>query len=171
MSIAAQLGRLVFDREGNKKTRPELLAELRAFNANHCRPPFDDTAVVSWHLHQCNRARRGGDPIMNVVSDKTIAELLRITRDEAQLIGWRYAGQIDEPKPTTPRARAAYRRERLRAWVIDHRGGEVPTAREAGEWLERNNVERPKLSMLKVDLRVLFGGARQDDRQVPDDPR
>jgi hypothetical protein len=171
MSIAAQLGRLVFDREGNKKTRPELLAELRAFNANHCRPPFDDTEVVSWHRHQCNRARRGGDPIMNVIRDATIAEDLLITREEAQLIGWRYAGQIDEPKPTTPRVRAAHRRELLRAWVIDHRGGEVPTAREAGEWLERTTGDRPSLSMLKVDLRELFGGARQDDRQVPDDPR
>jgi hypothetical protein len=171
MSIAAQLGRLVFDREGNKKTRPELLAELRAFNANHCRPPFDDTEVVSWHRHQCNRARRGGDPIMNVIRDATIAEDLLITREEAQLIGWRYAGQIDEPKPTTPRVRAAHRRELLRAWVIDHRGGEVPTAREAGEWLERTTGDRPSLSMLKVDLRELFGGARQDDRQVPNDPR
>jgi hypothetical protein len=174
MSIAAQLGRLVFDRDGDKKKRPELLAELRAFNAKYCCPPFDDAAVKAWHLHQCNRARRGGDPIMNVIRDATIAGDgvlgLRITREEAQLIGWRYAGQIDEPKPTTPRARAAYRRERLRAWVIDQRRGDVPTAREAGEWLERNNIERPKLSMLKVDLRVLFGGAHQDDRQVPDKP-
>ena len=170
MSIAAQLGRLVFDREGDKKKRPELLAELRAFNAKYCRPLFDDAAVKAWHLHQCKRARRGGDPIANVVSDKRIAEDLRITREEAQLIGWRYAGQIDETKTTTPRMRAAYRRERLRGWVIDQRRGDVPTAREAGEWLERNNIERPKLSMLKYDLRKLFGGAHQDDRQVPDKP-
>jgi len=66
--------------------------------------------------------------------------------------------------------RAAYRRERLRGWVIDQRRGDVPTAREAGDWLEGNNIERPSLSMLKVDLRVLFGGAHQDDRQVPDKP-
>lgn len=170
MSVAAQLGRLVFDREGNKRTRPELLAELRAFNAKYCCPPFSDAEVKAWHLHQCNRVRRGGDPMKNVISDKTIAELLRITRDEAQLIGWRYAGQIDEPKPTTPRARAAYRRERLRAWVIDHRGAEVPTAREAGDWLERTTGDRPSPRTVTLDLQQLFGGARQDDRQVPDKP-
>lgn len=168
MSIAAQLGRLVFDREGDKKKRPELLAELREFNAKYCRPPFDDTEVVSWHRHQCNRVRRSGsDPMMNVISDKSIAEQLRITREEAQLIGWRFAGQIDEPKPTTPRVRAAHRRELLRGWVIDRRGGEVPTAREAGDWLERTTGDRPSTRMLAVDLRLLFGGARE----VPDNPR
>ena len=171
MSIAAQLGRLVFDREGNKAKRPELLSELRAINARHCKPPFDDNEIVRWWRHQCNRVRRGGDPIMNVIRDASIAEQLKIKREEAQLIGWRYAGQIDDPKPTTPAVRAAHRRELLRHWVIDHRGGEVPTAREAGDWLERTTGDRPSRSMLTVDLRKLFGGARQDDRQVPDDPR
>lgn len=170
MSIAAQLGRLVFDREGNKAKRPELLSELRAINAQHCRPPFPDAAVLSWHRHQCNRVRRGGDPIMNVIRDASIAEQLKITREEAQLIGWRYAGQIDDPKPTTPAVRAAHRRELLRHWVIDHRGGEVPTAREAGEWLERNHIERPSKRTIELDLEKLFGGARKDDRQVPDKP-
>ena len=171
MSIAAQLGRLVFDREGNKAKRPELLSELRAINARHCKPPFDDNEIVRWWRHQCNRVRRGGDPIMNVIRDASIAEQLQITRAEAQLIGWRYAGQIDDPKPDSPRTIANYRREQIRQWVINHRGGEVPTAREAGDWLERNHIERPSKRTIELDLKKLFGGARQDDRQVPDEPR
>jgi len=171
MSIAFQVARLVFDRDKNK-ARPELLSEMRAFNTRHCKPPFDDRQLISWHQHQIDRVRKGGDQTKNCIRDATIADQLKITRAEAELIGFRYSGQIDEPKPTTPRARANYRRKRLLGWVIDQRGGEVPTAREAGEWLERNNhPERPSKRTIELDLKLLFGGARQDDRQVPDEPR
>lgn len=171
MSIAAQLGRLVFDRDGNKHSRPELLAELRAFNAKYCKPTFDDAEVVSWHRHQCHRVRRSDNPITNVISDKTIAEWLKITPEEAALIGWRHAGQIDEPKPTTPRMRAEHRRALLLRWVTDSRGGEVPTAREAREYLLRTMQDAPTVSMLTQDLRLLFGGGREDAHQSGEDAR
>ena len=153
---------LVDTGEGAWRTRPELLRSLRAFNGEHCHPRLKDTEVRAMHT-QLLRSRpefNSGVGSSWSISDTTIAERLKITSTERDLLGGgRWAGQIDDPPATTPRMRADHRRETIRQ-LIANRGGEVPPAAVIVELLDARGIPA-KPWTVRNDLRSLFGITRQ----------
>lgn len=153
---------LVDTGEGAWRTRPELLRSLHAFNGQHCHPPLEDTEVHAMHTQLLQRRPEFNNGVGSSwsITDRTIAERLRITSTERDLLGGgRCAGQIDDPPATTPRMRADHRRETIRQ-LIANRGGEVPPAAVIVELLDARGIPA-KPWTVRNDLRSLFGITRQ----------
>jgi hypothetical protein len=145
-----------------RSTRPELLQSLHAFNGQHCHPPLEDTEVRAMHTQLLQRRPEFNNGVGSSwsITDRTIAERLRITSTERDLLGGgRCAGQIDDPPATTPRMLANHRRETIRQ-LIANRGGEVPPAAVIVDLLNARGIPA-KPWTVRNDLRSLFGITRQ----------
>jgi len=153
---------LVDTGEGAWRNRPELLRSLRAFNAEHCHPPLKDAELRAMHA-QLLRSRpefNSGVGSSWSITDRAIAERLKITNTERDLLGGgRWAGQVDDPPATTPKMLADHRRETIRQLIVS-RGGEVPSAAVIVELLNARGID-VKPWTVRHDLRRLFGITRQ----------
>lgn len=155
--IFAILTRGIVDRVDNGwKRRPELLDELHKFNREHLVPPLKPNEVDRTHEQMLKSQRQFvvAKGYAWSIPDAEIASRLSITRQEAELLGGgRYVGQIDEPKPTTQRMRAAHRQEHLRQWIKAN-SGELVTAEQGVQILERVGIV-VGLRTVQADLRRL----------------
>lgn len=116
--------------------------------------------VMNVAEHQCDPPLSYVDAIETMkaakqckaISDQTIADWLKVTPDEAQQIGGRYAGQEEVPPPMSRTDRQRNRRELIRYLCAGRTSSNMPTVRELAQFIEERTGERPSLRTISGDM-------------------
>jgi len=129
----------------------EIIENVTKFGKQQCRPALTDTEIAD------ALKKRKQYPKF---SDYTIADWLKITPAEAELVGWPAEGTRPpeaDTKPTTRRERTQIRRELVRQCVelVQKNGRGVPTIRTIMGFIEQRTGEKPSLFTVKKDLEAL----------------
>lgn len=129
----------------------ELIRDVTRFGLNQCRPALSEAEI-----QDAIRKRKQYPKF----SDYTIADWLKITPRESDLIGWPAAGTRPAEMDTTPVKRSdgtRIRRELVRQAVemFRLRGQGMPTVRAVADFIEQSGRDRPSTYTVKADLEAL----------------
>lgn len=140
---------------GDDKLQPEEIEqEVRALWDSCCQPP-EASEAYPWAsakaaIRRAVQARRNRRPLRHV----SIANLLAVTPEEAEICGWPHAGHHEEEAGEGRAEQKATRRELLREWLADLPQPEWPSLRELAARLTEKGLPATA-STVRVDLRSL----------------